>query len=68
MKDLLNRNIRKIRKELKDKNQDEWLKKERVGEGDTNEYFWFHNGEEKFVEGKLEALIKLREQIKNNKS
>lgn len=63
---IIDKNVRKLRREIKKRNTDEWQKIWRDDGGckDTNGYFWNCCGEQQKYEGKLDALLELKKQIK----
>lgn len=65
---ILDKNITKLRREIKRRNTDEWLDAKSDSGIDDNAYFWFHCGEKEKYDGKLDALLDLKKQIKFAKS
>lgn len=65
LEEIIDKNIRKIKREIKKRNTDKWQNSWRDTGGcrDTNSYFWFHCGEKENFDGKLDALLNLKNDI-----
>ncbi len=63
---ILDKNIRRLRREITKRDSDEWqiIWRDSSGCRDTNGYFWNHCGEREEYRGKLDALLELKKQIK----